>query len=286
MRAYKTNRDRLDRTKSASVATDTRILDPRPLRLLKASNRPGQHRSSARSTQAPPMPQNEPGEHLENFEGLPSPVRHLVRDVLAELRTDAFSHDADIRLMLPSTLERIAERMRGSSLRRRAGPERRLGSVEVPPGETSPPASGAETTLCVGGLKLDLIDRTAWRGERKITLRQREFLLLKYMMERNDEVLTRATLLKEVWHYKFVPETNLVDVHLGRLRRKVDAANEAPMIRNIRGLGFVLSANLLSQASPPKRIERSTSLRSETSFRRGPNSTATSADHTCFVAPD
>jgi len=71
------------------------------------------------------------------------------------------------------------------------------------------------------------------------------------MMQRNDEVLTRATLLKEVWHYKFVPETNLVDVHLGRLRRKVDAPNEAAMIRNIRGTGFVLSANPLSLASPP-----------------------------------
>jgi DNA-binding response OmpR family regulator len=258
MRAYKTNRDSVDRTKSASHATDARIFDPRPIHLLEASNRPGQHLRFARSTQAPPMLQNEGGELLNRFEDLPNPVRHLVQDVLAELRTDVFSQDADIRLMLPSTLERIADRMRGSSLRRRARPERRLGSVEVPPGETPPPVSGAETTLRVGALELDLIDRTAWRGERQIDLRPREFLLLKYMMERNDKVLTRATLLKEVWHYKFVPETNLVDVHLGRLRRKVDAANEAPMIRNVRGLGFVLSANLLSLASPPKRAERST----------------------------
>ena len=108
-----------------------------------------------------------------------------------------------------------------------------------------------ETTLRVGALELDLIERTARRGERRIDLRPREFLLLKYLMQRNDEVLTRAILLKEVWHYKFVPETNLVDVHLGRLRRKVDAPNEAAMIRNIRGTGFVLSANPLSLASPP-----------------------------------
>jgi DNA-binding response OmpR family regulator len=283
MRAYKTNRDSLDRTKSVSVATDARILDPRPVHLLKASNRPGQHRSFSRSTQAPPMPQNEPGEFLDSLEDLPNPVRHLVRDVLAELRTDLLSQDADIRLMLPGTLERIADRMRGSSLRRKTGSERRL---EAPRSETPPPVSGAETTLCVGALKLDLIDRTAWRGERRIDLRPREFLLLKYMMERNDKVLTRATLLKEVWHYKFVPETNLVDVHLGRLRRKVDAADEAPMIRNIRGLGFVLSANLLSLVSPPKRAERWTTLRSETSLRRGSNGTATSADNTCFIAPD
>jgi len=286
MRAYKTNRDSLDRTKSASVAPDTRISDPRPVRLLNASSSLGQHRCFARSTQAPPMPRNEAGELLGSIEGLPNPVRHLVQDVLAELPTDVFSQDTDIHLLLPSTLERIADRMRGSSLRRTAGSERRLGSVEVPSSENPPPVSGAETTLRVGALKLDLIDRTARRGERQIDLRPREFLLLKYMMQRSDKVLARATLLKEVWHYKFVPKTNLVDVHLGRLRRKVDAVNEAPMIRNIRGLGFVLSANLLSLASPPKRAERSTTLRSETSLRRGPNGTAMSTNNTSSIAPD
>jgi DNA-binding response OmpR family regulator len=63
-------------------------------------------------------------------------------------------------------------------------------------------------------------------------------------------LLTRAALLKEVWHYKFVPETKLVDVHMGRVRRKVDGSNEAPMIRNVRGVGFVLSATPLPQGSP------------------------------------
>jgi DNA-binding response OmpR family regulator len=62
------------------------------------------------------------------------------------------------------------------------------------------------------------------------------------MMQRIDQLLTRATLFKDVWHYKFVPETNLVDVHMGRLRRKVDGANEAPMICTVRGAGFVMSA--------------------------------------------
>jgi DNA-binding response OmpR family regulator len=181
-------------------------------------------------------------------------VRHLVQDLLAELRTDLFSQDSDIRSLLPSTLEKIADRMRGSSLWSKTGSERRSGSAESPSSENPPPASSAETTLRVGALELDLIDRTARRGERRIDLWPREFLLLKYMMQRSDEVLTRATLLKEVWHYKFVPETNLVDVHLGRLRRKVDAADEAPMIRNIRGIGFVLSSNLISPASPARRV--------------------------------
>ena len=101
--------------------------------------------------------------------------------------------------------------------------------------------------LRVGPLELDLIDRTAKRGDRPIDLRPREFQLLKYMMQRSDKLLTRAVLLKEVWHYKSVPETNLVDVQMGLLRRKVDGANEAPMIRNVRGVGFVLDAIPLSQ---------------------------------------
>ncbi len=70
------------------------------------------------------------------------------------------------------------------------------------------------------------------------------------MMQRNDQLLTRATLLKEVWRYKFVPETNLVDVHMGRLRRKVDGSDEAPMILTVRGAGYVLSATPSSQGSP------------------------------------
>ena len=104
------------------------------------------------------------------------------------------------------------------------------------------PVETRETVLRVGSLELDLIDRTARRGGRSIDLRPREFQLLKYMMQRSDQVLTRAALFKEVWHYKFVPETNLVHVHMGRLRCKVDGPNEAPMIRNVRGEGFVLSA--------------------------------------------
>jgi DNA-binding winged helix-turn-helix (wHTH) protein len=104
------------------------------------------------------------------------------------------------------------------------------------------PVEPRETTLRVGSLELDLIDRTAKRGNRPIDLRPREFQLLKYMMQRSNRVLTRAALFKDVWHYKFVPETNLVDVHMGRLRRKVDGPNADPMIRNVLGKGFVLSA--------------------------------------------
>jgi DNA-binding response OmpR family regulator len=99
-----------------------------------------------------------------------------------------------------------------------------------------------ETVLRVGSLELDLIDRAAKRGNRQIDLRPREFLLLRYMMQRSDQLLTRADLFFDVWDYKFVPQSNLIDVHMGRLRRAVDGPDEAPMIRTVRGKGFVLSA--------------------------------------------
>jgi two-component system OmpR family response regulator len=102
------------------------------------------------------------------------------------------------------------------------------------------PSESRETTLRVGPLELDLIERTARRGERAIDLLPREFRLLEYMMQRSDQLLTRAMLLEEVWNYKFVPATNLVDVHMGRLRHKVDGPDEVPMIHNVRGAGFIL----------------------------------------------
>ncbi|MET0707427.1 MAG: response regulator transcription factor [Tardiphaga sp.] len=104
------------------------------------------------------------------------------------------------------------------------------------------PIETRETQLRVGPLELDLIERTARRGEREIDLLPREFRLLEYMMQRNDQLLTRAMLLEEVWNYKFVPATNLVDVHMGRLRHKVDAPEDPPMIHNVRGAGFILRA--------------------------------------------
>ena len=104
------------------------------------------------------------------------------------------------------------------------------------------PMETRETTLRVGQLELDLIERTAKRGEREIDLLPREFRLLEYMMRRSDQLLTRAMLLEEVWNYKFVPATNLVDVHMGRVRHKVDGPGDVPMIHNVRGAGFILRA--------------------------------------------
>lgn len=102
------------------------------------------------------------------------------------------------------------------------------------------PVYGRTSILKVGPLEMDLIERTARRGEREIDLLPREFRLLEYMMRRPNAVLTRTMLLEDVWSYRFVPQTNLVDVHIGKLRRKVDKEGEEPLIHSIRGVGFCL----------------------------------------------
>jgi two-component system OmpR family response regulator len=104
------------------------------------------------------------------------------------------------------------------------------------------PSDPRETLLRVGPLELDLIARVARRGHRELELLPREFQLLEYMMRREGQVLTRAMLLENVWNYRFVPQTNLVDVHVGRLRKKLDTAGEPPMILSVRGAGFQLRA--------------------------------------------
>lgn len=105
------------------------------------------------------------------------------------------------------------------------------------------PPETRDTVLCVGPLELDLLARSARRNARDIELLPREFRLLEYMMRRKDQLLTRAMLFEEVWNYKFVPKSNLVDVHMGRLRRKVDRADEEPLIQSVRGEGFILRAS-------------------------------------------
>lgn len=100
------------------------------------------------------------------------------------------------------------------------------------------------TTLRVGPLDMDLIDRTVMREGREIELLPREFRLLEYLMRRPNQVLTRTMLLEDVWNYRFIPQTNLVDVHIGKLRRKVDGTGEAPLIHSIRGSGFMLRVAL------------------------------------------
>lgn len=102
------------------------------------------------------------------------------------------------------------------------------------------PVDGRQSVLQVGPLKMDLIERKVWRDGEEIDLLPREFRLLEYMMRRPNQVLTRTMLLEDVWNYRHIPQTNLVDVHVGKLRRKVDSVTEPVLIESIRGAGFCL----------------------------------------------
>ena len=98
------------------------------------------------------------------------------------------------------------------------------------------------TKLRAGDLEMDLIEQTVKRGEALIDLLPREFKLLEYFIQRPGQIVTRAMLLERVWNYRFTPETNVVDVHIGNLRRKIDIAGQPSLIRNIRGAGFMFNA--------------------------------------------
>jgi two-component system OmpR family response regulator len=100
----------------------------------------------------------------------------------------------------------------------------------------------AETRLVCGDLELDLIARTARRGGRRIALQTREFQILEYLMRRQGRVVTRTMLLEGVWDYHFDPKTNVIDVHVSRLRRKIDGPGEAALIHTVRGAGYVMAA--------------------------------------------
>jgi DNA-binding winged helix-turn-helix (wHTH) protein len=260
MRVHDVRRDAPDRTDPEFIGADTTISQPgsASIHLLNSPAPSGGHRSDVWSTRTQPDLKNEMAELLADVDGLPILLRLRVQDISPEMQSE---YAFDVHSLLSSTLEKMFDRMSGSCRRADSPSIQPVVVVDViPSGKPmvwlAVPKS--ETTLRVGPLELDLLDRTAKRGDRQIDLRPREFRLLKYMMQRSEHVLTRDILLKEVWNYKFVPETNLVDVHLGRLRRKIDGPNEVPMICSVRGAGFVLSANPLAQGTLPRPVEPST----------------------------
>ncbi|MGO9134811.1 MAG: response regulator transcription factor [Methylovirgula sp.] len=104
------------------------------------------------------------------------------------------------------------------------------------------PLDGKQTTLHIGTLELDLVERKARRGCRMLDLLAREFQLLEYMARRAEQTVTREMILADVFGYRFELKSNLVDVHMGRLRRKLDLPGDSPSLVNIRGVGFVLRA--------------------------------------------
>jgi two-component system OmpR family response regulator len=102
---------------------------------------------------------------------------------------------------------------------------------------------GIRTRLDVGDLELDLLTRAAKRSGTDIELQPREFRLLEYLMRHAGQVVTRTMLLESVWEYHFDPQTNVIDVHISRLRAKIDKGFQAPLLHTVRGAGYMIRAH-------------------------------------------
>ena len=104
-------------------------------------------------------------------------------------------------------------------------------------------ASELATVLRVDGLEMDLLSRIVKRNGQVIDLQPREFRLLEFLMQHSGQVVTRTMLLEHVWDYNFDPQTNVIDVHISRLRSKIDRQFDQPLLHTIRGAGYVLRAD-------------------------------------------
>src|SRR6202521_2794124 len=171
--------------------------------------------------------------------------RMLPRDldglgVLATLR----SIGSETPVLILSALSAVDERVRGL----RAGGDDYLtkpfefveltARLEVLARRHAVPAR--ETTLRVGDLEIDLLTREVQRGGRTIELLPREYRLLEYLMRHPGHVVTRTMLFEEVWAYHYDPQTNVIDVHIGRLRRKLEEGGLSQLLHTVRGSGYVL----------------------------------------------
>ena len=103
-------------------------------------------------------------------------------------------------------------------------------------------SDGPATRLQVGDLEMDLLSRSVRRGAQKIDLQPREFRLLEYLMRHAGQVVTRTMLLEGVWDYHFDPQTNVIDVHISRLRQKIDKPFETSLLHTVRNAGYMLRA--------------------------------------------
>ena len=99
---------------------------------------------------------------------------------------------------------------------------------------------GEETQYRVGDLELDRLSHKVTVGGQEVVLQPREFRLLEYLMKHAGQVVTRTMLLENVWDYHFDPQTNVIDVHISRLRAKIDKGRENPLLHTIRGAGYMI----------------------------------------------
>ena len=155
--------------------------------------------------------------------GIETPVMILSALATADERVKGLTSGSDDYLAKPFAFAELLARLRIMLRRGKAGQ--------------------VETRLTCGDLEVDLLSRKAARGSRSVDLQPREFRLLEYMMRHRGEVVTRTMLLEGVWDYHFDPGTNVIDVHISRLRRKIDEDGEPPLIHTVRGAGYRLSEN-------------------------------------------
>jgi len=156
------------------------------------------------------------------------------------------SSGIDTPVLMISALTEVDERVRGlraggdDYMTKPFASEEMAARLEVLLRRQSAPQR--QTILRVQDLELDLVTREARRGGREVRLLPTEFKLLEFMMRNPGQLLTRTMIFEAVWGYYFDPGTNLIDVHLGRLRRKLDTIGTAPLIQTVRGSGYALRA--------------------------------------------
>ena len=103
--------------------------------------------------------------------------------------------------------------------------------------------SQPDNILVLGDLHMDLLTHKVTRADKPIALQPREFKLLEYLMRHSNQVVTRTMLLENIWDYHFDPQTNVIDVHISKLRQKIDANAEIQLLRTVRNAGYMLSAD-------------------------------------------
>jgi two-component system OmpR family response regulator len=149
--------------------------------------------------------------------------------------------------LIISALGEVDERVRGlraggdDYLTKPFDPEEMTARLEVLLRRSQVPVTPLETHLRVGPLELDLISRKVQRDGEEIDLLPTEYRVLEFMMRQAGQTITRTMLFEAVWGYHFDPGTNLIDVHMGRLRKKIDPLGVSPMIQTVRGSGYILA---------------------------------------------
>jgi two-component system copper resistance phosphate regulon response regulator CusR len=159
--------------------------------------------------------------HKLRQSGVRAPVLILSARRSVDDRVRGLEHGGDDYLTKPFAMAELLARLRNLMKR-------------------STPAGADATKLRVLDLELDLLRREASRGGQILQLTQQEFVLLEYLCRNAGRVVTRSMILDKVWGMRIQPDTNVVDVHIYRLRSKVDGKGQAPLIRTMRGVGYVL----------------------------------------------